>query len=474
MSITDSNNSPKRGNKWVFILVGVVFFFVVSWAIICIPQYQVSLLRARIEAKQNNDFAQQIQLEKDYVDYANKARTTLAQIVGGLLFLFTAGAAVWTAIAAQKNAQAAQTNAETAQQNLKLAEKTAQENLEHTRDGKITERFSKAVEMLGSERLEVRLGGIYALERIARDSQPDHWTVMEVLTAFIREYPNRKFSDQPSANEAAKTPSDPTAPPPANSYVRRATIDDKKIPTDIQAALMVIGRRKWVDEETSHQRLDLRKAALKGAELPQTNFLNVEFIEANLVGANLAGANFTGANLTGANLTEANLIEAKLSGANLAGAKLSGANLNGAKLIKADLFRAILARTNLNEANLSEANLSEVICRGTKFFRANFSGTKLTRTKLAAKLSETIGLTWEQVLEAEISSYTDLPPKLAQQWREKAEKERAEKERIEKERLESLPPLARHFIEGLKAMNQPIEGLKAIKQSNDQTQQRKG
>ena len=442
MSITDSVNSPKRSNKWVFILVGVMFFFVVSWAIICIPQYQVRLLRARIEAKQNNDSAQQIQLEKDYVDYANKARTTLAQIVGGLLFLFTAGAAVWTAIAAQKNAQAAQLNAETAQQNLKLAEKTAQENLEHARAGKITERFSKGVEMLGDEKLEVRLGGIYALERIARDSQPDHWTVMEVLTAFIREYPNRKVSDQTLAHEAAKTPSDTTQPPQADSYVSRATIEDKKIPTEIQAALMVIGRRKWVDEETPHQRLDLRKAALKGAELPQMNFLNVELIEANLTEANLTGINLTGANLTGA--------------------KLSEANLTGAKLAKADLRRAILARTNLSEANLSEANLSEANCRGTKFFQANFSGTKLTRTKLAAKLSETIGLTWEQVLEAEISSYTSLPPKLAQQWREKAEREKAEKERIEKERLESLPPLRRNLN----------EMMKAIKQPNDQTQQR--
>ncbi len=35
--------------------------------------------------------------------------------------------------------------------------------------------------------LEVRLGGIYALERIARDSPKDHWTIMEVLTAYVRE-----------------------------------------------------------------------------------------------------------------------------------------------------------------------------------------------------------------------------------------------------------------------------------------------
>jgi hypothetical protein len=51
----------------------------------------------------------------------------------------------------------------------------------------ITERFSKSVEQLGSNDISVRIGGIYALERIAKDSPKDHWTIMEVLTAFVRQ-----------------------------------------------------------------------------------------------------------------------------------------------------------------------------------------------------------------------------------------------------------------------------------------------
>src|SRR5215218_5855243 len=53
--------------------------------------------------------------------------------------------------------------------------------------GHITDRFTKAVEQLGSDKLEVRLGGIYALERVARDSRRDHGPIMETLTAFVRE-----------------------------------------------------------------------------------------------------------------------------------------------------------------------------------------------------------------------------------------------------------------------------------------------
>jgi hypothetical protein len=55
-------------------------------------------------------------------------------------------------------------------------------------EGQITERFTRAVDQLGSDKLEIRLGGIYALERIAKDSaDKDHWTIMEILTAFVRE-----------------------------------------------------------------------------------------------------------------------------------------------------------------------------------------------------------------------------------------------------------------------------------------------
>jgi hypothetical protein len=65
--------------------------------------------------------------------------------------------------------------------------------LQVNREGQITERFTRAIEQLGathddkSKNLELRLGGIYALERIARESEKDHWSIMEVLTAYVRQ-----------------------------------------------------------------------------------------------------------------------------------------------------------------------------------------------------------------------------------------------------------------------------------------------
>jgi uncharacterized protein YjbI with pentapeptide repeats len=106
---------------------------------------------------------------KDRVDLESKARQTMAQIVGGAAIL---GGLYFT-----------EQTLRTSQDTLQVNQKT----LETTQQGQITERFTKAIEQLGNDNLAIRLGGIYALERIARDSAYDHWAVMEVLTAYVRE-----------------------------------------------------------------------------------------------------------------------------------------------------------------------------------------------------------------------------------------------------------------------------------------------
>ena len=55
------------------------------------------------------------------------------------------------------------------------------------RERRITESFAKAAELLGSDKLETRLGGIYTFERIAGESPREYWPIMETLTAFVRE-----------------------------------------------------------------------------------------------------------------------------------------------------------------------------------------------------------------------------------------------------------------------------------------------
>jgi hypothetical protein len=59
---------------------------------------------------------------------------------------------------------------------------------ELTKQGQVTDCYTKAIELLGSDKLDVRIAGIYTLERVTRDSARIYSAMVEVLTAFIREH----------------------------------------------------------------------------------------------------------------------------------------------------------------------------------------------------------------------------------------------------------------------------------------------
>jgi hypothetical protein len=168
-------------------------------------------------------------------------------------------------------------------------------NVARSRQRRVTGRCAKAVEQLGSEDLDVRTGGIHALERVARDSPADHAAVMETLAAFIREH------------------SHPQGPPPGPA----SQVRERPLRPDVQAAMTAIGRRL---AERDTRPIDLTRADLADADLTG----------ADLTGSDLGGARLTGADLTGADLSGASLADADLTGADLTRTDLTRAELTGA------------------------------------------------------------------------------------------------------------------------------------------------
>jgi hypothetical protein len=81
---------------------------------------------------------------------------------------------------------------------------------------------------------------IYALERVAHDFPQEHWTIMEILTAFIRENAPIK----PESKESEETTIDLSQNRPQSTDFHLQS-DSFKLRTDIQAALTVIGRRNY-------------------------------------------------------------------------------------------------------------------------------------------------------------------------------------------------------------------------------------
>jgi len=228
------------------------------------------------------------------------------------------------------------------------------------RQRRITDNYSKAVDQLSSDKIETRLGGIYILERISKESPDDYWTIMETLTAFVRERARWRAPDaaaRPGKRQRRGEPeSQSQSDDKSAKRLRHIQVRDAP-PTDIAAVLTVILRRpkkQQSREENAGWRFDLSEADLSGANLSG----------AYLSGAYLSGANLSDANLTGANLSKADLMSANLSGAYLIGANLSGACLYGANLRGADLSEANLRGADLHVPNLSEADLSEADLSG--------------------------------------------------------------------------------------------------------------
>ena len=206
-----------------------------------------------------------------------------------------------------------------------------------SREGHITDRYSKAVEQLGNDKIEVRLGGIYALERLMRDSPADQPTITETLAAYVRQHA-------------------PLTPAPVNGkgivdWARSSSSDGQDHPVaDVQAVLTVLGRRRPADYErpiylagTHLSGARFRKALLADVDLTDTHLVSTDFEEAELIHASLSDADLTEATLTGANLT----------GADLAGADLTDAILTGATLTDAEFPRATLRRTTFSRGALS-------------------------------------------------------------------------------------------------------------------------
>ena len=176
----------------------------------------------------------------------------------------------------------------------------------------LNERSQKGAEMLGSEVLSVRLGGIYALQRLAEEEPKQyHVQIMRLFCAFVR---------NPTKDEEAGS---------------RST---RGVREDVQAVMTVIGTRSDDD-----------------IELEVKEQFNLDLAWANLTGVSMLRAIPISANLAGANLAGASMLRATLLFTNLSRVLLNSTDLTGAYLDSTDLTGAYLSGTNLTGASLSGA-----------------------------------------------------------------------------------------------------------------------
>jgi uncharacterized protein YjbI with pentapeptide repeats len=367
---------------------------------------------------------------------------------------------IWRALTAHWVAQATGHQAETA------------------REAHFTSLFTKAVEQLGATRdtlkkaltstdgaatephtftetepnLEVRLGAVYALERVARDSERDHWPIMEVLCAYVR---NPQNSGAPIARPADAFSST------SNRYMEwLISLPPPRV--DIQAVLTVLARRQSVRVEREHAQghsLDFGNANLQRAIFLKGQFAGANFVGAYLDRASLRGADLRNTTFMTAHLEEADMVRTRLDGSWLGSGVMNGASLhqascertnfdktylndaafNGARLVESDFYGAHLRDTRFNGAVLRDVRFEGAFASGasflgaellnveflgaklyaaqfvdTKFHGGSFYGSQLDGAAFfGSDLTTVTGLSMEQISIAMGDASTILPPGMA-------------------------------------------------------------
>ncbi|WP_373313489.1 pentapeptide repeat-containing protein [Streptomyces capitiformicae] len=278
---------------------------------------------------------------QDRLKAVNDVRTTLLQAIGGLVLLFGAYA-TWRQL------------------------RVSQDGLRATQEGYVTDRFSRAVDQLGSDNLDVRIGGLHALWRIAEHSARDREAVISIQAAYLRTH-----LPWPPADPDAST---------ADTHINDVAPLEVRA-ADAQVALTGLGvvlqnprQQSWVNLSVT----DLRRADCDGLWLHEVNLDRSCMEAAGLYHANLTQASLVSVNLRHADLTTAILRRARLALADLRGAKLVETDLRDADFTGADLREANLRKADARGAVLHRADLRMADLRGTDLTTADLTEARLT------------------------------------------------------------------------------------------------
>ncbi len=376
--------------EWIGVIVGAAVLLIVGTVVLLWwPRHQ----KSRWEAEQVSG--------KDLFDVENDSRDSVLQaftrIAALAAFLFT----IWQFSETQRTTNESLRLTEQGQRETQLA---TSENLRVAEQGQITERFSRGIDQLGAEsegrpNLERRLGGIYSLERIAFESERDHWPIMEVLTAYLRQNAPRK-------DDRLVDCSTGRAPDPGNPGAVRP---------DVRAVVTAIRRRGHLKDETASQTFDLSQTDLHSADLTAATLKGARFS-----GAELTGADFRKAKLPSADFDDARLYEADFSTRHdtgpdsydyssepvqLQSARFNSVDARGADFHGAKLRQAFFAYARLEDADFAEADLRGAFMRGACLARVDFEGANLK----GASLAGTRGTTRGQFNNAITDDSTQLP-----------------------------------------------------------------
>lgn len=305
----------------------------------------------------------------DTVQAASAALTAIAAIFGAAFLTWRTIVAHWQARASQEQAVIQRETLYTTLFTKAVEQLGATREIQKLETDKTTDPPTVYSTSETEPNLEVRLGAIYALERISRDSEKDHRPILEVLCAYIRNHQN---CGKPTSADDAK----------ANS---RWPYSIPAPRVDVQAAVSVIGRRPA-------SRIEHEKANDYYLDFTEANLQSAIFFRLSYPGSQFAGAHLENAQMQRADLNHCRFQNAILDGAGLGYATLDGAafDLAHAKnaafvhcsLRAVSFGRAKLDGTEFSASTLDKSYFWEASLVGAKFDDASLQGTIFARSDL--------------------------------------------------------------------------------------------
>jgi uncharacterized protein YjbI with pentapeptide repeats len=297
----------------------------------------------------------------------NDVRTALVATLVGLAAL---GSLVFTALTVRIN-----------QQTLRLGQKSEAASREDQReimrlqlDARAGEWYAHAVEQLASENSNIRIGALFALERVATLSTDIRQAVASLLCAYVWQHTH----DKPVLAEG-KLYGEPSRD------VGIAMSILSRLPDSLQPFELSSSRLSGVILKHGARlaRAEMAGVDLSGAFAPGADLSSAVLMQAHCRGATFDSVVAREADFSRADLSGAKFNKAILTGAKLPDAILTGAFLSSADLSSADLHRATMDAANLGESNLSGADLSEASLKAANLGGADLRGAVIKNTKIS-------------------------------------------------------------------------------------------
>ncbi|WP_339690332.1 pentapeptide repeat-containing protein [Celeribacter baekdonensis] len=216
------------------------------------------------------------------------------------------------------------------------------------------------IEDVTEPNIEVRVGAIFALERIAQDSLRDHVRIMEILCSYMLE------------NSPGKSAVNLARPDNPNYVGNDKNVEIPRLRTDIQVALTVIGRR------TQQQRKYELKSGKGTISLSDCNFQNFAGTELNF-----SGLDFSHSWLGSAIFTRCDFTECKFKNATLELGAMIECNLKDVDARAAVFDKRGFPGTSFEGANLFRASFNRAEIRENAYhgLKTDFSYANITDTQ---------------------------------------------------------------------------------------------